>query len=118
MPYLFDTSAARSVGRARLDAARTKGFELLLSPITFWELACHLGDEPFVRPRGNVLKGRLFTVLHDPLAELAADIGYPEAANRTRFDDQEAVVAILGELEQANSYADLASRCVTVRGET
>lgn len=55
MPYLFDTSAARSVGRARLEAARIKGIELLLSPITFWELTCHLGDEPFGRPRGNVL---------------------------------------------------------------
>jgi len=118
MSYLFDTSAARSVGRAQLENARTEGFELLLSPITFSELACHLGDEPFVRPRGNALKGRLFTVLHDPLGELAADVGCPQAANRTRFDDQEAVLAILGELEQADSYVDLASRCVAVRGET
>lgn len=117
MPYLFGTSAARSVGRARLESARSKGIELLLSPITFWELACHLDEEPFGRPRGNVLKGCLFTVLHDPLAELAVDVGCPGASNRTRFEDREAVLAVLGELQQASSYADLANRSVTVRGE-
>lgn len=115
--YLFDTSAGRSVGGARLQEARGKGFDLLLSPITFWELVCHLGDEPFGRPRGNVRKVGLFSVLHDPLAEIAEDVGCPQAANQTRFDDREGVRAILAALDRAETYAELATLRVTVSGE-
>lgn len=56
-------------------------------------------------------------MLHDPLAEIAADVGCPEAANRTRFEEPEGVQAALHELERADAYAQLASRNVTVRGE-
>jgi hypothetical protein len=116
--YILDTSAVRSVGRARLQAAREAGHELLISTISLWELLSHLGDENFALAKANALKAQLCTVLHDPLAEMMDDVGCPEAAHPGRFDEREGVLALLSALESAESYEDFQNREITFRGET
>src|SRR5262249_33110108 len=53
----------------------------------------------------------------DPLAEIAEDVGCTAVANRTRFDDREAVLTILPALDQVDTYPELAALRVTIRGE-
>ena len=92
--YLLDTNAIRSLGGLTLQAVRGAGHELLLSPITLWELISHLGDEQFALARANARRGNLCQILHDPLAEIMADVGCGAAANPSRFQDRDAVLAL------------------------
>src|SRR4051794_32315370 len=101
--YLFDTNAIQSLGRAVLQAARDAGHGLLMSPISFWEFACHLDEENFRLVRGNPRKGLLCEVLHDPLAEIMLDVGCPAGTHPGRLEDRAGVRALLAELDQAQS---------------
>ncbi len=114
--YLLDTNALQGIGFRDLRAARDAGHELLASPISFWELVCHLSPIGFGRSKANVLKLSVCQVLDDPLAELAADLGCPQAANPSRFEDRRAILLLLPELQQASTYQDFCRRSVLVDG--
>jgi hypothetical protein len=83
-------------------------------PISFYELVCHLGPIDFLRSKANVLKLSVCQVLDDPLAELAEDLGCPQAANSSRFEDRRAIPLLLPELQQASMYQDFCRRSVLV----
>ncbi len=115
--YLLDTNALCSLGDATLEAARGAGHELLVSPVSLWELISHLEDEPFALPSANARRAGLCQILDDPLAEIMADLGCGAAANPTRFRDRNAVLALLRELETATSYSALCGRAIIVDEE-
>ena len=105
--FLFDTNAVCGVGRPVLESARAAGHTLLLSPVSFWELVCHLNDADPLKAgaaRRNALKADLFNGLDDPLAEIAADVGYSEAANPSRFVDRHVVPTLVAVLKTSASY--------------
>jgi hypothetical protein len=107
--FLFDTNGVRGVGRPVLETARAAGHTLLLSPVSFWELVCHLNDpapSKTTAARKNALKAELFDVLDDPLAEIAADLRCPEGANPSRFVDRQMVPALVAALNASASYQD------------
>ncbi len=108
--FLFDTNGVRGVGRTVLKSTRAAGHTLLLSPVSFWELVCHLNDpdpRKATAARNNALKADLFDVLDDPLAEIAADLGCREGANPSRFVDRQVVPALVAALKTSASYQDL-----------
>lgn len=109
--YVLDTSAIRSLGRDRLDAAAAGGHLLGLSPWSLWELMSHL-DEPvstadaaasFKRQRGQVLKCGALTVLDEPFAEHADKVGARTLVNPTRFYDREVASQLLNVLARVET---------------
>ncbi len=114
--YLLDTNALQGIGFNDLRAARDAGHDLLASPISFWELVCHLNSTNFRQSQANALKLSVCQVLDDPLAEIAADLGCPQAANTSRFEDRLAIPLLLSELQQASSYEDFRGHNVAVDG--
>ena len=112
--YLLDTSAVRAVGRTQLEQA-AESHDLLLSPWSLWELASHLDEavgqsdasESFMRQRGQVLKCRLLTLLDEPFAEHADEVGARSVVNPTRFDDRHVAnefLTALGGAQRADDF--------------
>ncbi len=114
--YLLDTNALQGIGFHDLRAARAAGHDLLASPISFWELVCHLDSSNFSQSKANALKLSVCQVLDDPLAEIASDLGCPQAADTSRFEDKLAIPPLLSELEQASTYEEFCRRSVAVVG--
>ena len=71
MTYILDTSAIRALSREKLQAL-AKLQSVGVSPVTFYELMCHLDEtdekKDFGRQRGQVLKCGLVPMLPDPFA--------------------------------------------------
>ena len=115
--YLFDTNALQSIGRQVLTNCRAQGYRLIVSTITCFELVSHLDDANFHLARGNARKGLLCEVLHDPLGEIMLDVGCESDVHPGRLDDQPALIAILNQLELADTYADFMQREVDLIGQ-
>jgi hypothetical protein len=120
--YLLDTQAIRSLPRAALDAAEKSGVRLRLSPISVWELLCHVDEsetngEGWRKAKGHLLRARRCLLLDDPFAEHAVFVTAtkPAAANPTRFDDRVVIPQMLAHLDSSNSLEDFYSREVTYR---
>ena len=103
--YQFDTNAIQGIGRQVLMNCRAQGHRLIVSTISCFELVSHLDDANFRLARGNARKGLLCEILHDPLAEIMLDVGCQTGVHPGRLDDQPALVAILNDLEQSDTYA-------------
>jgi hypothetical protein len=115
--YLFDTNALQSLAFRQLRAAREAGHELLASPISTWEFLRHLDEENFRLARDNLLKVAECQILHDPLAEVMADVGCEAAVNPSRFEDQAAVRPLLDTLRTCESYEECRI-CLVTSNET
>lgn len=115
--YLFDTNAIQGIATQLLSAARDAGHGLLLSPMSFWELACHLDEENFRLARDNA-EG---TLLRNSTRPASRDYGKRWMSGRgasRRFYDRVAAQAILDELERSQSYDELMGRQTSLRGRT
>lgn len=115
--YLFDTNAIQGISRQTLLSTLEEGHRMLLSPMSFWELACHLDGENFQLARGNARKALLCEILHDPLAEIMIDVGCQDMVHPGRFEDQAGAQAILEKLEEVHSYPELMARQAFLGGE-
>lgn len=114
--YLFDTNALQSLSFRQLRTARETGHELLASPISTWEFLRHLDEETFRLARDNLLKVAECQILHDPLAELMANVGCEAAVNPSRFEDQAAVRPLLETLRTCESYVECCGCLITSGG--
>ncbi len=122
--YILDTSALRAIGRSELEAV-ARVHTLLLSPVSFWEVLCHLDETNTRRPREQqafeygrslLLKCRIPTLLEDPFAAIASRSGVPTLVNPTRFEDRQGIPLILEQLHRATSLSDFAQRQVVLPG--
>lgn len=114
--YILDTSALKGIGRAKLEAAKTT-HDLAISPLTFYELLCHLDeiDEEmtFARQKGLVMKCQLPRILHDPFAYHAIAVGATHVANTSRFEDPTIIAQLLAQLGNAESLEAFYETTVT-----
>ncbi|XXY13604.1 hypothetical protein WME88_35660 [Sorangium sp. So ce216] len=118
--YVLDTSAVRSLAGKELSQASAIA-SLSMSPVSFWELVCHLDeavkkDTPersYLRQRGQVLKCKTLQLLDDPYAFHASKIGAPQVVNTARFDDRYVIPQVLQHLEAVQDIDALYSCTVT-----
>jgi hypothetical protein len=118
--YIVDTSAVRSLS-ARVVARCAASSTLTISPLSVFELLCHL-DEPSPRQgtpsesfaywKQNVMKCEYLTVRDDPFAEQAAAVGARAAVNPTRFEDKVVLPQIFPKLRQASSLEEFFDQTV------
>ena len=115
---IFDTSAVRSVSNAKL-AEAAKQRTLVASPITFYELLCHLDevkdgeDDPqkaFLRNRGQLLKLRHFQIADDPYASHMTAIGAANLVNPSRFEEAKLLSPLLKALDASETLEEFYSR--------
>lgn len=106
--YIFDTSALRAAASADLTTASAK-MKLVVSPITIYELLCHLdetkknGETAFALIKGNLMKCSLFEILHDPFAAFADSVGLNNKVNQTRFEEPHVLPQVLNCLKESSS---------------
>lgn len=102
--FVLDTSSLRGVSKATLERAAEKKLDVCVSPISLWELLCHLDEgtpEDFERPKGRMLRAWRLRVLDDPFAAHALAVGAAGAANPTRFEDRVVLGKVLDLLATA-----------------
>jgi len=103
---LLDTSAFKALSRDALLAARENGWHLTTSPWCFFELLCHLDEEPdFAKAKGHLMKFRGIEIVDKPLDRAVAAL---QPANVPRIWGSDLVYAALGAIDAANSEDDLA----------
>lgn len=112
--YIFDTSAVKGVSRRYLEPALKKA-KVSLSPLTIYELICHVdetkeNEDTFARRKGNLLKCSLFNILPDPFVFLAGKTGIE--FHKTRLDDPFILKQVLEQLRDSNTLAEFYSRTV------
>jgi hypothetical protein len=109
--YIFDTSALRSAKGEDLKTASDK-MKIALSPITTYELLCHLddtkknGEAAYSVIKGNLMKCTLFEILHDPFAAFRASIGINNNINQTRFEEPHVLTQALKCLEESSNLEE------------
>lgn len=116
--YIFDTSALRSAKGDALRTASTK-MKLALSPISIYELLCHLddtkknGDAEYASIKGNLMKCSLFEILHDPFAAFAVSVGLNNNVNQTRFEEPHTLTQILNCLKESSTLEEFYKKKIT-----
>ena len=118
---IFDTSAIRGMGRAKL-ARIAASRAVAVSPITAYELLCHLDEPPdekftskqavFDNRKGELLKLKGFQILHDPHAAHAIAIDATAVTNPNRFKDAQLVPLLIEKLESATTLEDFYSQTI------
>jgi len=102
---LLDTSAFKGLSRDALSAARDAGWQLKTSPWCFFELLCHLDEEPdFAKAKGNLMKFRGIEVIDKPLDRAVAAL---DGSEEPRVWGSDLCYAALGAIDAAQSHADL-----------
>jgi len=114
--YILDTSAVRGISRVKLEAAK-KSLDPAISPLTFYELLCHLdevdGDKTFARQKGHVMKCQIPRILHDPFAYHVITVGAVHVANPSRFEDPGIITQLMEKLGEAKSLDEFYSATVS-----
>lgn len=117
--YILDTSSIRSIRFADLQASALST-HLAVSPISVFELLCHL-DEQYRKEGGaessgwtslhkvNLAKCSLLSLLDDPYAEQADAVGARGLVHPTRFEDRLVLRQLLTALESSNTLDDFYS---------
>lgn len=72
--YLLDTSVFRSVRPTVIDAALGQGWRLFVSPLSVWEMMCHVVGDNFARAKSWFAKASQCSVLEHPMVEHAKEI--------------------------------------------
>ena len=99
---ILDTSAIRSISKDKIKALA--GIRpLAVSPISVWELLCHLdeteksenADITYRRRQGQIGKIAGLQILHDPFAQHAITVGARAVTNSTRFEDGEGAAEVV-----------------------
>ncbi len=104
---LLDTSAFRGISKESLAEARHKGWHLTTSPWCFFELLCHLDEEPnFARAKGNLMKFRNVEIVDKPLDRAASALVHSE---EPRLWSSDLCYAALAAIDTAQSCDDLAN---------
>ncbi len=107
--YVLDTSAIKGISGEILRLTK-ENHDLRISTISVWELLSHLDEgtatNSFLRQRGNVLKCKLMSILDDPIAHHAKQIGIADRIDPSRFEDPEIITQILANLENCESLHD------------
>lgn len=100
---LLDASALIAISYEKLiEIAKIKSFSI--SPITFYELLCHLDEgADYGRQKGNILKCRIARILHDPFAAHAMSVGAEKLANPTRFEEPDMIIQLIQKLMSTHS---------------
>lgn len=107
---LLDTDAFRALGREALFAAKEAGWQLKTSPWCFFELLCHLDEEPdFVKAKGNLMKFRGIEIIDKPLDRAASALVHSETA---RCWSSDLCYAALAAIDAAQSFDDLANSVI------
>jgi hypothetical protein len=110
---LLDTSALRAISSDKLIAMEGKVI-LSISPITFYELLCHLDEGVnYDRQKGNIIKCRFANILHDPFAAQAMSVGADELVNPTRFEDPYMIKQLIDILMSTGSLQEFYGESVT-----
>jgi hypothetical protein len=113
--YVMDTSAVRGLSDRQVEAA-AKRWRLTVSPLSVYELLCHLdqsakghdsAEAAFRFRKDQVLKCRHLEIRDDPFAEQAIAAGARASVNMTRFEDRVVVPQIFPLLETAASPEEL-----------
>ncbi len=104
--YILDTEAIRSIGGDKLRAAVAKHARLFVSPISVYEILCHLDEGNFKMFRSILLKCKIPQMLPDPWAHHATYVGAELKTNPTHFDEAQICEGLLLVLEKANSLAE------------
>ena len=110
---LLDTSALRAISSERLIAMKEKVM-LSISPITFYELLCHLDEGVnYDRQKGNIVKCRFANILHDPFAAHAISVGVDKLVNPTRFEDPYMIKQLIDIMMSTGSLQEFYGGLVT-----
>ncbi len=72
--HVLDTSVLRSVPPAVIDAAHAQGWRLFVSPLSVWEMLCHVGGANFARTKSWFAKASKCSVLEHPMVEHAKEL--------------------------------------------
>lgn len=119
--YIFDTSALKSAKGVKVKEI-SKREQIALSPISIYELVCHLdetknGEDTFARQKGYLRKCKLFEILHEPFANCATTIGISGAVNPTRFEEPHVLTQLIEQLEESKTLEEFYSKEVTFPNE-
>jgi hypothetical protein len=99
---ILDTSAIRSISKDKIKALASVR-PLAVSPISVWELLCHLDEtvenedanKTYRRRQGQLAKIAGLRVLDDPFAQHAITVGAQAVTNPTRFEDAEGAAKLV-----------------------
>lgn len=119
--YIFDTSALKSAKSVKIEQI-SKRERIVLSPISIYELVCHLdetknGEDSFARQKGCLRKCKLFEIIHEPFANCATTIGISGAVNPTRFEEPHVLAQLIEQLEESKTLEDFYSKEVAFPNE-
>lgn len=116
--FILDTSAIRSISRDKLQSI-SKNHKVTISPITFYELLCHLDETKnemtFKRQKGNVLKCQIPEILMDPFALHAVSVRAEKCVNPSRFEEPYIIKQVLEKLEEADNLSKFYSETVVFK---
>lgn len=104
--YILDTCVLQSIKIPTLELIR-KNVDITISPLTFYELLCHLDEtkkgKNFGRQKGNVMKCKIPRILQDPFASYTITVGAEKDTNPSRFEEPVVIEQILEKLEKAKN---------------
>ena len=110
--YILDTSVLRSTPTVLLRSAAAR-FDIAISPMTAYEIICHLDEENnkknFNGQRSLLLKCGLPRLLIDPFAQHAIAVGAGHVLNRTRLEDPAIIQQLIGNLKESDTLSDFYS---------
>ena len=117
---LFDTSCVQGIAGWRFAEIAPRR-DLAVSPITYYELLCHLDErdddgsarETFRRRKGQLLKLRYFRVLDDPYAHHALSIGASDIVAPGRFEERLLLPGMLAALDASETLDDFYAKEIT-----
>ena len=102
---LLDTSAFKDLPKGKWVQAARGGFQLTASPYCFWELLCHLDEEPdFKKAKGRLIKFHGVKIVDKPF-DRALVKNKPDAEKKVWSSDL--IYAALAAVEAASSLDDL-----------
>ena len=102
IPILLETSAFKSLSIKKLEQYNLEGFEIMISPYTFWELLCHL-DEDWTRNKGQICKCSRVKILDDPRAINEIDLQYRVERLNNRVPDNQLIPGIIECIRRSDS---------------
>lgn len=119
--YIFDTSALKSAKSDKIKEI-SKRERIALSPISIYELVCHLDEtkneeDTFARQKGNLIKSKSFEILHEPFANCATTIGISGVVNPTRFEEPPVLTQLIEQLEKSKTLEEFHTKEVTFPNE-
>jgi hypothetical protein len=111
--YPLDTSALQAIPGRTLVQCREAGIDARVSPVSFWELLCHLDEGDYARKRGNLRKCHLVPILDEPFAAHGHAVGAGETVNRSRIEEPVVIQQLLNHLNSCSTLDEFYASEVT-----